>query len=78
MLFYANADQISNIYGNTILLSVSFIFLLTNFRRSKYYANTFSLYEYTVSCFIIGDFLFIIDSTNHFYSHDQAKANEPS
>lgn len=77
MLFYADADQISSIYGNSILLSVSFIFLLTNFRRSKYHANNFSLYEFTVSSFILGDFLFIIDSTNHFYSHDKATANAP-
>lgn len=70
MLYFSRNSDISSIYGNTILLSVSFIFLVTNFRRSKYRSSTLSLYEFTITSFIVANFLLIIHSTNNFYGEN--------
>lgn len=70
MLYFARNNDISNVYGNIILLSVSFIFLVTNFRRSKYRTSSLSLYELTITSFIVANFLLIIHSTSNFYGAD--------
>jgi hypothetical protein len=75
MLYFANASQIALVFVNNILLSISFIFLLTNFRRSKYRANTLNLYELTISSFIVANFLLIINETDKYYGPDNEIIN---
>jgi hypothetical protein len=43
-LNFARIDQISNIYGNIILISVAQISLLSNFRQSSYHTEYGGLY----------------------------------
>jgi uncharacterized membrane protein len=75
MLFFGSPYKIALVYIGNILLSISFIFLGTNFRRSKYHANSVNLYTLTIGSFIVTTFLQIIHAVDNHYDTDNPVDN---
>jgi hypothetical protein len=65
MLFFNNPKQVAFVYiDNVLLLSISFIFLLTNFRMGMYCGSGISIYELTIASFIVTNFLQVLYTIN--------------
>jgi hypothetical protein len=69
-LNFANIAEISNVFGNVILISVAQISLLSNFRKSSFRTEFGGLYELTLGGFIIVSLLQIMVETRQFYVKD--------
>jgi hypothetical protein len=67
-LSLANYFHGTDIYGNVIMLSITLIELLSNFRRSKYDNSTLNLFQINIFGIIIINFLLLIEATNNTYN----------
>jgi hypothetical protein len=65
---FARLDEIANIYGNIILVSVAQIGLLSNFRQTNFKTEYGGLYEITLGGFIVISLLQMVIETRQFYS----------
>ncbi len=73
MTYFADSTQISNTFGNVILIGITLIQQLSNFRTSKYDNTKFNFYQATNFGIIIINFLLVIITTTNFYSQNASK-----
>jgi len=58
----------TDVYGNVIMLSITLIELLSNFRRSKYDNSTLNLFQITIFGIIVINFLLLVEATRNIYN----------
>jgi len=68
-LFHSKSDNIGNRFSNIILLLVSYVGVITNFRSNNVSQSGITLYELKTMSLAIVPFLLIISSRIDFYNH---------
>lgn len=76
MTYYADSTQIGNIFGNVILISITLIQQLSNFRSSKYDNNSINFYQATILVIIAINFLLVIITINNYYQLVSSDASD--
>jgi hypothetical protein len=70
MAFYEDTD----VYPNAILLAVTLLQLLSNFRTSKYDSSSFNIFQVNILVIVLVNFLLLIVGTHNLYTEE---ADEP-